>query len=62
MVATGFGVVKGIEALIGFFDFLGSVAEGVGAMYCGGDRDGHLWGEDRAVGALDALGCYFEYS
>ena len=62
MVAAGFGIIEAVGALVGFFDFLGSVAEWIAAMNCSSNGHGHLGSENRAIGAFDALGCYFEYS
>ena len=59
--AAGLLVVEGVEAAIGFLDFLGSVVEGGGSVLGRGDDDRHLRGEDGAVDALRALGCYSEY-
>ncbi len=37
--AAGLAVVEGVEALVGFLDFFGSVVEGVEGV--GGRGDGH---------------------
>ena len=59
--AAGEAVVEGVEAGVGFLELFGSVVEGGGGVLGRGDNDRHLRGEDGAVDALRALGCYSEY-
>ena len=41
-IAVGFLVVELIEAHVGFLDFLGAIAEGVGNMHWDGHDDDHF--------------------
>ena len=59
--AAGFAVVEGVEAGVGVLELFGSVVEGSRGVDGSGDGDCHLRGEDCAVDALRALGCYSEY-
>ena len=59
--AAGLAVVEGVEAGVGVLKFFGAVVEGSGGVLGRGDDDRHLRGEDGAVDALRALGCYSEY-
>ena len=60
-IAVGFLVVELIDAHIGFLDFLGSIAEGIGDMHGDGHDDDHFGCKHRAVYSFDPLGPYFEY-
>lgn len=44
MVAAGLGVVEVVQAQVSLADLFGSVVEGVGGRYGGGDGDGHIGG------------------
>ena len=59
--AAGLAVVEGVEAGVGFLELFGAVIERGGGVLGRGDDDRHLRGEDGAVDALRALGCYSEY-
>lgn len=41
-IAVGFFVVELIDAHVGFLDFLGSIAEGIGDMHGDGHNDDHF--------------------
>ena len=60
-IAAGFLVVELINAHVGFLDFLGAIAEGVGDMHGDGHDDDHFGCKHRAVHSFDPLGPYFEY-
>ena len=60
-IAVGFLVVELIDAHVGFLDFLGTIAEGIGDMHGDGHDDDHFGCKHRAVHSFDPLGPYFEY-
>ena len=60
-IAVGFLVVELVDAHVGFLDFLGSIAAGIGDMHWDGHDDDHFGCKHRAVHSFDPLGPYFEY-
>ena len=60
-IAVGFLVVELVDAHVGFLDFLGTIAEGIGNMHRDGHDDDHFGCKHRAVHSFDPLGPYFEY-
>ena len=60
-IAVRFLVVELIDSHVGFLDFLGTIAEGIGDVHWDGHDDDHFGCKHRAVHSFDPLGPYFEY-